>query len=39
MAFGSENVKFKHKETIFCFKTLYIYIYVGLMYFHFKGHL
>jgi hypothetical protein len=37
---GGENVRFKHKKPIFVLKfKIYIYIYVGLMFFHFKDHL
>jgi hypothetical protein len=34
---GSENVRFKHKKTTL--KKNLRYIYVNLMFFHFKDHL
>jgi hypothetical protein len=34
---GGENVRFKHKKTRFCFKALYIYL--SLIFLHFKDHL
>jgi len=40
MAYGSEggkNVRFKDKKSVFVLK-LKIYIYVGLMFLHFKDH-
>jgi hypothetical protein len=37
---GGENVRFKHKKNQFLFESfIYIYIYVGLIFFHFKVHL